>query len=40
MAQATRPAKVGNWSEAAQRVLRERYLMRRGKEVLETPEGM
>jgi ribonucleoside-diphosphate reductase alpha chain len=40
MAQATRPAKVGNWSESAQRVLRERYLMRRGKEVLETPEGM
>ncbi len=40
MAQATRPAKVGNWSEAAQRVLRERYLMRRRKEVLETPEGM
>ena len=40
MAQATRPAKVGNWSEAAQRVLRERYLMRRGKEVLETPEGL
>jgi len=40
MAQATRPARVGSWSEAAQRVLRERYLMRRGKEVLETPEGM
>jgi ribonucleoside-diphosphate reductase alpha chain len=40
MTQATRPVKVGNWSESAQRVLRERYLMRRGKEVLETPEGM
>ncbi len=40
MAQATRPTKVGSWSESAQRVLRERYLMRRGKEVLETPEGM
>jgi ribonucleoside-diphosphate reductase alpha chain len=36
----TRPAKVGNWSEPALRVLRERYLMREGGEVVETPEEM
>ncbi|MFQ5847718.1 MAG: LAGLIDADG family homing endonuclease [Candidatus Methylomirabilales bacterium] len=34
------PAKQGNWSESALRVLRERYLARMGGEVLETPEGM
>ena len=32
--------KKGNWSEAAIRVMRERYLARRGDEVLESPEGM
>jgi ribonucleoside-diphosphate reductase alpha chain len=36
----TRPAKVGNWTEPALRVLRERYLMREGGEVVETPEEM
>jgi ribonucleoside-diphosphate reductase alpha chain len=36
----TRPAKVGKWTEAALRILRERYLMRRGGEVVETPEEM
>jgi len=36
----TRPAKVGNWTEQALRVLRERYLTRQGDEVLETPEEM
>jgi ribonucleoside-diphosphate reductase alpha chain len=36
----TRPTKVGNWSEPARRVLKERYLTRRGEEVLETPEEM
>src|SRR3989442_1027928 len=36
----TRPAKVGKWSEPALRVLRERYLMREGGEVVETPEEM
>src|SRR5512145_1374640 len=36
----TRPAKVGKWNEAALRVLRERYLMRQGGEVVETPEEM
>jgi len=34
------PAKKGNWSESAHRVLRERYLARQGDKVLETPEGM
>src|SRR5918995_6580 len=36
----TRPAKVGKWTEAALRVLRERYLTRQGGEVIETPEEM
>jgi hypothetical protein len=34
----TRPAKTGRWSEAALRVLRERYLAREHGEVFETPE--
>ena len=29
----TRPSKVGNWTEPALRVLRERYLTRKGEEV-------
>ena len=37
---ATRPPKVGRWSEPALRVLRERYLAREGEEVSETPEDM
>src|SRR3990172_5252155 len=36
----TRPAKVGKWTEPALRVLGERYLTRRGNEVLETPEEL
>ncbi|MBI2154638.1 MAG: hypothetical protein HYU24_13190 [Candidatus Rokubacteria bacterium] len=36
----TRPSKVGKWTEPALRVLRERYLTRKGDEVLETPEEM
>src|SRR3989338_4426740 len=36
----TRPSKVGQWTEPALRVLRERYLMREGGEVVETPEEM
>jgi ribonucleoside-diphosphate reductase alpha chain len=36
----TRPSKVGRWSEAALRVLRERYLAREQGEVRETPEEM
>ena len=36
----TRPSKVGKWTEPALRVLRERYLMREGGEVVETPEEM
>ncbi len=40
MPSATRPAKVGKWTEPAHRVLRERYLTRKGDEVLETPEEM
>src|SRR3989442_4997406 len=36
----TRPAKVGKWNEPALRVLRERYLMRQGGEVVETPEEL
>jgi len=36
----TRPVKVGKWTEPALRVLRERYLMRQGGEVVETPEEM
>src|SRR6266850_7938316 len=36
----TRPTKVGKWTEPALRILRERYLMRQGGEVVETPEEM
>ncbi len=37
----TRPARQGHWSEAALRVLRERYLLRNeAGEVVETPEDM
>jgi ribonucleoside-diphosphate reductase alpha chain len=36
----TRPAKTGRWSEAALRVMRERYLSREGDQVSETPEEM
>jgi ribonucleoside-diphosphate reductase alpha chain len=36
----TRPPKVGQWTEQALRVLRERYLDRDGDEVRETPEEM
>jgi ribonucleoside-diphosphate reductase alpha chain len=36
----SRPAKNGQWSESALRVLRERYLVRDGTGVIETPEGM
>ncbi len=35
-----RPARTGRWSEAALRVLRERYLLRQRGEVVETPEEM
>ncbi|MGH7473219.1 MAG: ribonucleotide reductase N-terminal alpha domain-containing protein, partial [Candidatus Methylomirabilales bacterium] len=34
------PARKGNWSDSALRVMRERYLARQGDKVLETPEGM
>ena len=36
----TRPPKVGQWTEPALRVLRERYLLRKDGEVIETPEEM
>jgi len=36
----SRPSKVGRWSEPALRVLRERYLIRRDGDVIETPEEM
>src|SRR5215468_5897425 len=36
----TRPAKVGKWTEPALRVLRERYLLRKDGQVVETPEEM
>jgi ribonucleoside-diphosphate reductase alpha chain len=36
----TRPAKVGKWTEPALRVLRERYLIRKDGDVIETPEEM
>src|SRR3972149_4163368 len=36
----TRPPKVGQWTESALRVLRERYLTRQGEQVMETPEEM
>ena len=35
-----RPARTGRWSDAALRVLRERYLTREHGEVVETPEEM
>jgi ribonucleoside-diphosphate reductase alpha chain len=37
---ATRPARVGKWTEQALRVLRERYLARDGDRAQETPEEM
>ena len=37
---ATRPPRVGKWTEQALRVLRERYLTREGDRVQETPEEM
>jgi ribonucleoside-diphosphate reductase alpha chain len=40
MVSETRPSKVGQWTEPALRVLRERYLTRRDGEVVETPEEM
>jgi ribonucleoside-diphosphate reductase alpha chain len=36
----SRPAKVGQWTEPALRVLRERYLARKDGAVVETPEEM
>src|SRR5919201_1474899 len=36
----TRPAKVGQWTAPALRVLRERYLLRKDGDVVETPEEM
>ncbi len=40
MLQQTRPPKVGQWTEPALRVLRERYLLRKDGQVVETPEEM
>jgi ribonucleoside-diphosphate reductase alpha chain len=40
MLQQTRPPKVGQWTEPALRVLRERYLLRKDGQVIETPEEM
>src|SRR3989441_6868515 len=40
MPSVTRPPKVGQWTEPALRVLRERYLLRKDGEVIETPEEM
>ncbi|MBM4442822.1 MAG: vitamin B12-dependent ribonucleotide reductase [Candidatus Rokubacteria bacterium] len=40
MPSVTRPSKVGQWTEPALRVLRERYLTRKDGEVIETPEEM
>src|SRR5262245_23995369 len=37
---ATRPPRVGKWTEQALRVLRERYLARDGDRAQETPEEM
>ena len=37
---ATRPPRVGKWTEQALRVLRERYLTREGDRTQETPEEM
>jgi ribonucleoside-diphosphate reductase alpha chain len=36
----SRPPQVGRWSDSALRVLRERYLVREGEKVVETPEEM
>jgi ribonucleoside-diphosphate reductase alpha chain len=36
----SRPPRDGHWSESAQRVLQERYLVKVGGEVVETPEEM
>ncbi|MGH7392739.1 MAG: ribonucleotide reductase N-terminal alpha domain-containing protein, partial [Candidatus Rokuibacteriota bacterium] len=36
----SRPAKIGQWTEPALRVLRERYLTRKDGQVTETPEEM
>ncbi len=35
-----RPERAGEWSESALRVLRERYLIKKGGEVVETPDEM
>jgi ribonucleoside-diphosphate reductase alpha chain len=40
MLSASRPAKIGKWTESALRVLRERYLTRQDGKVVETPEEM
>src|SRR5229473_6753411 len=40
MSSVIRPSKVGQWTEPALRVLRERYLTRKDGEVVETPEEM
>src|SRR5262245_2295581 len=40
MASETRPPKLGRWSEPAVRVMRERYLLREGEQIVETPEEM
>src|SRR5712691_3735944 len=40
MPSVARPSKVGQWTEPALRVLRERYLTRKDGEVVETPEEM
>jgi ribonucleoside-diphosphate reductase alpha chain len=40
MAIMARPSKSGRWSEPALRVLRERYLVHRDGQVVETPEEM
>jgi ribonucleoside-diphosphate reductase alpha chain len=40
MPSVARPPKVGQWTEPALRVLRERYLTRKDGEVVETPEEM
>jgi len=40
MAEVAEPSKKSNWTEAAIRLLRERYLARDGERVRETPEEM
>ncbi|MFQ6094484.1 MAG: ribonucleotide reductase N-terminal alpha domain-containing protein, partial [bacterium] len=40
MFELTRPTKTGDWSEAALKVLRERYLVEKDDGELETPEEM